>query len=75
LVQHHGPVLVGDNGSYLLEVVRDQGLGGVNHALDSGTAHTHSGFGMIQSDTACKTALCEQAKLRDDQLVELSKGG
>jgi hypothetical protein len=32
---------------------------------------THSGLGMVQLDASSKATLCKQAKLRDDELVEL----
>lgn len=34
---------------------------------------TYSCFGMVQLHTTGETALCEEAELRDDQLVELSE--
>jgi hypothetical protein len=35
---------------------------------------TYSGLGMVQFHASSKTALCQQAKLRDDNLVELGRG-
>lgn len=35
---------------------------------------TNRSFSVIQLDTASKATLCEQAKLGDDELVELSVG-
>lgn len=34
----------------------------------------YSGFGLIESDAARETALCESADLSDEELVELEGG-
>jgi hypothetical protein len=36
--------------------------------------NTHNGFRVVQLYASCKATLCEQAKLRDDELVELAGG-
>jgi|TARA_R110002003_G_scaffold54_16_gene4819 hypothetical protein len=37
----------------------------------AGVALSHCGFGVVELHTARKATLCKQAKLRDDELVEL----
>lgn len=53
-----------------MEIVRDKclSLSAMQHRK---LCNTHNSLGMVQLDTSCKATLCKQAKLRDDELVEL----
>jgi hypothetical protein len=58
--------------TYFLEIVRDEGLK-LSIRISLRGDVTHSGFGMVELHTAGKAALCEEAELGYDQLVELSR--
>jgi hypothetical protein len=59
---------------YLLEVVRNQCLRCVSGGVPAVLRDTCRGLRVVQFHTSRKSALCKQAKLRDDELVELDGG-
>jgi hypothetical protein len=59
---------------YLLEVIRNECLGRVSAIAAAVLRDTCRGFRVVQLHTSRKSALCKQAKLRDDELVELDGG-
>jgi hypothetical protein len=61
-------------GVYLLQVIRNQCLRRVSGASITMLHCTYRCFRMVQFHASRKTALCKQAKLRDDELVELIRG-
>jgi hypothetical protein len=59
---------------YLLEVVRNKCLRCVSGGVPAVLRDTCRGLRVVQFHTSRKSALCKQAKLRDDELVELDGG-